>query len=97
MGVKFFRQYNDIIYDLVDLLICIPNAYTFFDMPQNDWDCLSKSNKRKYTETLADDLFFALGVEKEFVIGSGKIVYNDLEHTLEVSNAESVIGIVNLI
>lgn len=97
MGIKFFRQYNDIIYDLVDLLIDIPNVYTFFDMPQNDWDCLSKSNKKKYTETLADDLFFALGVEKEFVIGSGKIVYNDLEHTLEVSDDKSIIGIVNLI
>lgn len=97
MGVKFFRQYNDIIYDLVNLLIDIPNIYTFFDMPQNDWDCLSKSNKKKYTETLADDLFFALGTAKEFEMGSSKIVYNSEQQVLEIFNINNKIGTVNLI
>lgn len=96
MGIKFLKQYDEIIHDLVEILIEINDIYTFFEMPENSWKYLSKSNKRKYTQTLADDLFFALGTEKEFDIGSGKIVYNDLEHTLEVSNADSIIGIVNL-
>lgn len=97
MGVKFTREYQNIISDLVDLLVDINDIYTFFEMPENIWKYLGKAKKRSYIETLADDLFFALGSEAEFNIGSGKIIYNKKEHILEILDNENEIGSINLI
>jgi hypothetical protein len=97
MGVKFVREYENILSDLVDIIVEISDIYTFFDMPEDTWKYLGRNKKRSYIETLADDLFFALGTESEFNIGSGKIVYNTKIHALEIFNNGIQIGSVNLI
>lgn len=97
MGIKYIREYKNIISDLTDLLIEINDIYTFFGMPLSTWKYLSASKKRNYVVTLADDLFFALGTTKEFEMGSSKIVYNSEQQVLEIFNINNKIGTVNLI
>lgn len=97
MGVKFLREYDNIHSDLVDIIIEISDIYTFLDMPEDTWKYLGKSKKRNYIETLADDLFYALGTESELEIGSGKIIYNNTIHALEIFNNGTQIGSVSLI
>ena len=96
MGVKFLREYEDITAEIVNLLTEIPDIYTFLDMPEDTWKYLSKLKKSKYLETLADDLFFALGSEPSFEIGSGKIVHNKEEFCLDVYSSDTKLGSVQL-
>ncbi len=97
MGVKFVREYENIISDLSEVLIGINDIYTFFEMPEESWKYTSKEKKKKYIETLSDDLFFGLGAEKEIELGLGKIIYNDKNDKLEVFNVCEKIGEINLI
>lgn len=97
MGVKFTREYNNIISDLTDLLININDIYILFEMPKDIWKDTNETEKRNYIETLADDIFFALGNEPEFNMDFGKIIYNAKQYTLEVFNDLINIGTINLI
>jgi len=96
MGVKFLREYEDITAELVTLISEIADIYTFLNMPEATWNRLSRLKRAKYLETLADDLFFALGSEPSFEIGSGKIIYNSTESCLDVFSESDKLGSVQL-
>lgn len=96
MGVKYGREYRDIIIELSAALLELPDAYTFFQMDLEDWADLSDEEQRELILTLADDVFFALGQNPRIQVGSGAAEYDGERHILKVFCGPKVF-IINLI
>lgn len=97
MGIKFAREYKDIIQELSTEILSIDNFYSFFEMDKTDWEQLSKDEQLDCTKTLADDIFFGLGEDPEIHIGNGSIKYLSNENILELFNDNTLIKSISLI
>ncbi len=97
MGVRFGREYQDIITDFSDALSRIPDCYECFEMTDEDWQQLEHEERDSYVRTLADDLFYGLGVDPEIQVGSGEIRHDPSRHVLQVTTPDGVVQIVRLI
>lgn len=97
MGVKFGREYEDIVKDLTAAIAQIDDCYQFFEMTQNDWDELNHKEQTECITTLADDVFFALGHSSDIQVGSGTLQYNSQKHVITVAHADNKVTIVNLV
>ncbi len=78
MGVKFGREYNDIVSDLTAAMGHIRDCYEFFEMSEEDWIQMGKDEQTECLKTLADDVFFALGSDPILHVGKGLLVYDYL-------------------
>lgn len=97
MGVKFAREYNDIVKDLTNAIAQIQDCYTFFEMTKEDWESLNESEQKECIETMSDDVFFALGTNENVEIGRGKLTYDADKHRIKVDQGENVVTVVHLI
>lgn len=97
MGVKFGREYEDIVGDLTEALGQIEDSYAFLEMNEEDWKELDESEQKECLKTLADDVFFALGTNPKVHVGRGILVYEKSKHVIKVNQGENVVTIVNLI
>jgi hypothetical protein len=85
MGVKYTREYEDIIVELTEAIYEIPNFYDFFDMTSEDWNDIPEDERKACASTLADDIFYALGNEPVLSVGSGTIKHNKVKNSIMVS------------
>lgn len=91
MGVKFGREYEDIVKDLTAAIRLIDDAYDFFEMSLHDWESLDEEEQTACLTTLADDIFFALGQSPQISVGrQGKLSYHASRHVITVSQGERV-------
>ncbi|MDF2721243.1 MAG: hypothetical protein K0Q59_918 [Paenibacillus sp.] len=97
MGVKFNREYSDIIRDLGAALANIDNCFEFFDMEPADWEQLNDEEQTDYLRTLADDIFYGLGSEATIEIGEGKVQYDSTNHHIRVWTDSQIVQLVKLI
>src|SRR5690554_2234715 len=97
MGVKFGREYEDIVGDLTEALGQIKDSYTFLEMNEEDWAQLDETEQKECLKTLADDVFFALGSNPRIEVGSGVLVHEKNKHMIKVDHGENVVTIVKLI
>lgn len=97
MGVKFAREYEHIVKDLTAAIANIDDSYTFFEMSAQDWAELDHNEQMACMETLADDIFFALGQSAKIQVGSGMLNYNAQRHIITVSDNNNQVTIVKLI
>jgi hypothetical protein len=96
MGVKYGREYSDIIKELVKALENIEGLNDFFSMNSEEWQALAAEEKQDCIHTLADDVIYALGQDPSATVGSGYVEYDDRHHILKVFDG-SKITIVSLI
>ncbi|NDI34829.1 hypothetical protein [Chengkuizengella sediminis] len=96
MGVKFAREYDDIVSDLSEAIANIPQFYDFLEMEENDWGSLDESGQKEYLKTLTDDVFYALGSISQIRIGLGTITYEKSKHRIKVK-VNNIINVVSLI
>jgi hypothetical protein len=96
VGVKYGREYSDIIKELSAALQELPDAYTFFQMNPEDWTGLSDQEQQELIRTLADDVVFALGEYPRIPVGGGTAEYDGERHILKVFCGPKVF-IINLI
>lgn len=98
MGVKFGREYKDIVNELGQALQRIDSFYQFFYMTDEEWEELSGGEQRQCVETLADDIFFALGSNNQVAVGKGGMIYyNATKHFIRVQAGQNLVTVVNLI
>ena len=97
MGLKYTREYKTVIYELAIGIKHIDKFYEFLEMSQNQWNTLVNSEQDEITQTLADDIFYALGLESQFQLGSGFIKYLAYENCIDVHNSENKVFRINLI
>lgn len=84
MGVKFGREYAAIISEFTQALDPIDEISTFLEIDAGEWEALGAEGRLDCIRTISDDLFYALGTEKEVSIGSSRIVYDELHHRIRV-------------
>ena len=97
MGLKYTREYNSVIYELVAGIKLIDKFYEFFEMSEAQWNALVNSEQDEIAKTLADDIFYALGLESHFQLGNGFIKYLAYENCIDIHNVENMVYRVNLI
>jgi hypothetical protein len=97
MGVKFNREYEEIVEDLTKALFTVEDFYTFFDMSLEDWNALDEEEQTECARTLADDLFYALGANPEAEIGSAKLQYDAQNHIIKLISSPGLVRVIYLI
>ncbi|WP_438444730.1 hypothetical protein [Gorillibacterium sp. sgz5001074] len=85
MGVKFNRQYEEIIEELTDALLDIEGCHEFFEMEEDQWIALKPRERRELLRTLSDDLFYGLGTESFIELGDSMITWHRQSHAITVS------------
>lgn len=96
MGVKYGREYEDIITELVKALESLEGINEFFSMDDAEWTSLETDERMDCIKTLADDVIYALGDDKSFAVGKGHLVYDNEHHIIKVFDGPKV-TIINLI
>ncbi|HZG57012.1 hypothetical protein [Paenibacillus sp.] len=97
MGVKFNREYKEIVTDLAGAIGSIEDSYEAFEMAADDWSALDEAERAEYLRTLADDVFYGLGSSSKLGIGSGAIEYDPANHVLKVYSPDNVVRLIKLI
>lgn len=96
MGVKYTGDYKSIIENLADGIYQIDNFYDFFEMNIEDWNECSEEEKKNYSNTLADDIFYALAADNAINVGNGLVKYNSDKSNIEVFNDKICIKTIKL-
>jgi hypothetical protein len=89
MGVRYGRSYAAIITELAQALGPIEAICAFVGMEPGEWEALDPVGQAACVRTIADDLFYALGTEKEIPIGSARVFYDELHHRIRVRYADA--------
>lgn len=97
MGVKYNREYREIVKDLGVALGQIENCYETFEMERDDWEALDREEQTEFLRTLADDIFYGLGSEPELEVGEGKVQYDPSHHVIKVWTESQIVRLVKLI
>src|SRR5690554_4389143 len=97
MGVKFNREYEHIVEEMVQAIISIQDCYHLLEMDQPDWAEMDHEEQVACITTLADDIFYGLGNLPILTIGSGKIEYDATNHILKVTSVPQVTHLIHLI
>ncbi|PYI55463.1 hypothetical protein [Paenibacillus flagellatus] len=97
MGVKYNREYRDIVRDLGHAIGQIDNCYEAFEMERADWDALDREEQIEFMRTLADDIFYGLGTEPSIEVGEGKVQYDPSNHIIKVWTESQIVHLVKLI
>lgn len=86
MGIKYTKDYEQIIDQLSEAISRVHHFYEVIDMTEADWRTLEEAEQKECIRTIADDLFYALGSDPQIEIGSGSIEYKQSSHRLVVSS-----------
>ncbi|PZE20119.1 hypothetical protein [Paenibacillus xerothermodurans] len=97
MGIKFGREYPDIITDFTEALCSIDECYTFLEMTPKEWQGLEPDEQRECIKTLADDVFYGLGTEPRMRIGTCTINYDREKHVIVIHHEDKLINVVYLV
>lgn len=97
MGVKFNRMYSEIIENMVPAIASIENWHLFLGMSDEDWLGLKEQEKLDCIRTLADDLIYCLGSERQVDVGSGTVEYDAGKHLIKVKPDGAVVHVIRLI
>lgn len=97
MGVKFGREYEEIIEELTGAMSGVRNCNELFEMSEEDWREMDEQERKDCITTLADDIFYGLGAESTMSFGSCQIVYDRDNHLIKIAAEEKVVHIIRLI
>jgi hypothetical protein len=98
VGVKFAREYETIIADLVHAIGEIEGSAELLEIDPEQWGELDEADRAECLRTLADDIFYGLGSETVLPFGDGLITHDPVKHTIQIKYAEDkIIRIVRLI
>ncbi len=92
MGVKYRREYQDIVEELGKALTELKGIHTFFEMQEEEWHSMKEdADQKAYMRTLADDIIYALGEDRRYPIGEGIVEYDEDKHILKVYQGSQVV------
>ncbi len=98
MGVKFKREYEEIVIELISVIHNLTDYLDLLEINQLQWSELDNEQQEECLRTLADDVFYSLGTEPELQIGDDVIVYDPIKHTIQAEyRGDQKIRIIHLI
>ena len=90
MGVRYGREYSDIIQEVAVALENVDGLNDFLNMHEEQWHSLDAKDRWECVRTISDDVFYALGQETTMAIGSGYVEYDAKRHVLKVYDGATV-------
>jgi len=96
MGVKYGREYTDILLDLMKHTESIKEIYDCFDMSKQEWGALAGQERLECIRTFTDDVFYGLGAEPVIEVGRGTVQYDSSRHLIQIHSGQ-VTSIVHLV
>ncbi|WP_248929175.1 hypothetical protein [Paenibacillus hamazuiensis] len=96
MGIRYGRDYRDIISDLTAALQGV-DCHELLEMSAEDWEALEGDERSGCIRTLADDVFYALGVSPTVQVGGGRISHDRTHHIIKICQDDNVIRVVHLV
>lgn len=96
MGIKYNREYEEIIDDMSEAIIGIDDLYDFIGMSGPDWKELSAQEKSECARTIADDIIYALGSDPVLNIGDSMVKYDRENGIVKVCSGKSCIRLIKL-
>lgn len=97
MGVKFGREYKDIMQELSNALVRMNNVHDSFEMGVEEWGQLEEEEQLECIRTLADDLFYALGADPVMYIGAAKVIYDREHHIIKLAITDKEVQLIYLV
>jgi hypothetical protein len=97
MGLKFGREYPDIMNDLAHAIGQLGGFYDVLEMAEEDWNELDSEQQQECLKTLADDIFYGLGSDPSIHIGAGVVRYDKDNHIIKVHNGDNLISVIYLV
>ncbi|MDD9270597.1 hypothetical protein ACFPES_26430 [Paenibacillus sp. GCM10023248] len=97
MGIKFGREYKDIVTDFVRGIEMVNGFYELLDMSADDWEQLEPNEQEECLRTLADDIFYGLGSSPVMQIGVGSVRHDPGNHVLKVHDGEKLVSVIYLV
>lgn len=97
MGVKFNREYSDIINDIVLAMSTMEDCHLALEMERQEWTSLPSNERSEYLRTLADDIFYGLGTEPLLEFGRGTFRYEPNKHTIRITTGDQIVHVIHLI
>ncbi|TVY10866.1 hypothetical protein [Paenibacillus cremeus] len=97
MGIKFGREYSDIITDFTDALLSVEGCHDFLEMSEEDWSGLDDAEQKECIKTLADDLFYGLGTESPMTIGECTITHDAKRHLIRINHGDGLTQVIHLV
>lgn len=97
MGIKFGREYPDIISDFTEALLSIDECYSFLEMTAGEWEELEPEERRACIQTLADDLFYGLGTDPKIPVGRCTLSHDKEKHVIVIYHEETLINVIYLV
>ncbi|TBL72665.1 hypothetical protein [Paenibacillus thalictri] len=97
MGVRYAREYSDIIADLSEALSSVRGCYELLDMGREDWEAMELTERSECLRTLADDVFYGLGSGGAIRHSGSAIRHDRNRHIIVVSSGTNVVTVVFLI
>ncbi len=76
MGLKYTRDYDVIIDEVVKGIEQLEKVYAFIGMTPQEWKALSRQSKAACIRTMADDVFFMLGEQTTIFFEEESIDYD---------------------
>lgn len=97
MGIKFGREYRDIIDDFTNALQEIEGCHEFLEMSVEDWGELNEGERKECIKTLADDLFYGLGTEAQMNVGDCTVTHDPKRHVIRIDQGEALTRVIHLV
>lgn len=97
MGVKFAREYKDIIQDFTEALQAVKGCHDFLEMTAGDWGELEPEEREACMKTLADDLFYGLGTEGSMQVGDCVVTHDGKRHVIRLDCRDSFTRVIYLV
>ncbi|MCR8636071.1 MULTISPECIES: hypothetical protein [Paenibacillus] len=97
MGIKFGREYPDIINDFTEALYSMDECYSFLEMTSEEWNELEPEEQQECIKTLADDIFYGLGSDPKMIVGKCTISHDKDKHVIVIYHGEKLISVIYLV
>ncbi|UUZ82312.1 hypothetical protein LJK88_49335 [Paenibacillus sp. P26] len=97
MGIKFGREYSEIINDFTDAPQGIDGRYEFLEMSQDEWGGMDQAEREACMKTLADDLFYGLGTESPMSIGGCTVTHDAKRHLIRIDHGDALTRVIHLV
>ncbi|MCY9661499.1 hypothetical protein P5G65_20380 [Paenibacillus chondroitinus] len=97
MGIKFGREYKDIVTDFVRGIAMVNGFYELLEMSADDWEELEPEEQEECLRTLADDIFYGLGNSPVMHVGAGSVRHDPSNHVLKVHDGEKLVSVIYLV
>ncbi|UJF33592.1 hypothetical protein [Paenibacillus hexagrammi] len=97
MGIKYGREYKDIVNDFMRGIALVDGCYDLFEMSEEEWLELEPEEQEECLRTLADDIFYGLGSTPVMQVGIGSVRHDPDNHVIKVHDGEKLVSVIYLV